>query len=99
MRISLAEDSFARKRSVLSRWRLNWFECSSMTPPHSGQRQFTMADCTFSFDRFELSDYIQLLQSTEIPVFRYQSLGNPPARRSFSNNFRRDRISHHPFKH
>jgi hypothetical protein len=40
-----------------------------------------MADRTLSFDRFKVSRHIQLLQSTEIPVLRYQSLGKPPARR------------------
>jgi hypothetical protein len=29
---------------------LNWPECSSITPPHSGHRQFAMEDCTYSFD-------------------------------------------------
>jgi len=42
-----------------------------------------MADRTSSFDRFEVSDPIQLLQTAEIPVFRYQSPGKPPARWSF----------------
>src|SRR5580700_4127825 len=45
---------------------LNWLECSSIAPPQSGQRQFTMADSTFSFDRFELSGHIEFPQSTEI---------------------------------
>jgi len=36
---------------------LNWFDQSSMTPPHSGQMQFTMADLTLAIDRIELSIY------------------------------------------
>jgi len=60
---------------------LNWFEQSSMTPPHSGQMQFTMADRTFSIGRFDLSSHIQLLPSTEVHGFRCESLGaKPPAR-------------------
>lgn len=34
-----------------------------------------MADRTFAFDRLESSDHIQLLRSTEIPVFQGLSLG------------------------
>ena len=34
---------------------LNCFRPSSRAPPHSGQRQFTIADLTFAFDRIKLS--------------------------------------------
>jgi hypothetical protein len=45
---------------------LNWFEQSSMTPPHSGQMQFTMADLTLAIDRIELSIYSSF-NEREIP--------------------------------
>jgi hypothetical protein len=35
-----------------------------------------MADRTFSFDRIEVFDHIQLVRSTEIPVLQDQSIGS-----------------------
>jgi hypothetical protein len=53
---------------------LNWFECSSMAPPHSGQRQFTMADRTFSFDQIEFCSHISNPQSTRFRLLTISPL-------------------------
>jgi len=55
----------------------NSFVLRSMAPPHSGQRQFTMADFMFSLGRMGISNRIRLLlsQSTGFPGATDQSAG------------------------
>jgi len=58
---------------------VNWFECSSMAPPHSGQRQFTMADLTLSLTDLRFLTTYGSFNQRELQCFKASHL----ARRRF----------------